>query len=319
MTGGDRDSTRLVRRLVCAAIATSILGVLPAPVVSAATIAPVRPILLALGDSLAAGYQPADGTTVLPPTDLATGFRDQGYPGGYASDVAVARRLRLIDLGCPGETTASMTGTPAQRACGTLYRRKLGATSQLAAAERFLSRKAGHVALVTLDIGANDLDRCISARGADLGCLESSDVSTVNRLVKIVRALVTAVRRADPAAVVVAMNYYDPFLGLGYAPGGAKGASLGAETLAATDIFNAQLEATFHNGGVKVADVARAFDAHSTTPKIRFDGALLARNVASVCSLTWMCPSPKGKSQDIHPNTAGYAAIARAFERALGP
>lgn len=307
------------RRLVCAAIATLILGALPAPVVSAATNAPARQILLALGDSLAAGYQPADGTTVLPPIDPATGLRDQGYPGGYASDVAVARNLRLIDLGCPGETTLSMIGTPARRACATLYRTKLSATSQLAAAERFLSRNVGHVALVTLDIGVNDLDHCISGRGADLSCLESSDVATVNRLVTIVRALVSAVRRADPGAIVVAMNYYDPYLGLVYEPGGSKGASLAAATLAATDIFNAQLEATFRNAGLKVADVAGAFDTHVTTPKVSFEGALLPRNVATVCSLTWMCPNPKSTSQNIHPNAAGYAVIARAFERVLGP
>lgn len=308
-----------MRRLVCAAIALLILGVLSAPVVSTATNATARQILLALGDSLAAGYQPADGTTVLPPIDPATGQRDQGYPESYASDVANARNLQLIDLGCPGETTLSMTGTPARPECATLYRRDLGATSQLAAAEQFLSRNAGHVALVTLDIGVNDLDRCISGSGANLGCLESSDVATVKRLVAIVRALVSAVRQADPSAVVVAMNYYDPYLGLVYEPGGSKGASLAAATLAASDIFNAQLDATFRTAGIKIANVAGAFDSHATTPKVLFDGALLPRNVATICSLTWMCPSPKRNGQNIHPNAAGYAVIARAFERVIGP
>jgi lysophospholipase L1-like esterase len=311
----ESDVMRSVRHLLCGAlIAMSAIGMFAAP--SGATATVVAPaILLALGDSLAAGYQPADGTTVLPPLDPATGFRDRGYSSSYPADIATARGLRLIDLACPGETTESMFASPARQACAALYSKKLGATSQLAAAERFLSRNTGHVALVTLDIGANDLDRCVSARGADLGCLESSDVSTVKRLAAIVRALVTAVRRADPAAVVVAMNYYDPFLGLAYAPGGSKGAALAAETLAATDIFNSQLDATFHNAGVKIADVASAFDTHATTPKVRFAGAILPRNVASVCTLTWMCPSPKGKGQD--PNAAGYEVIASAFETAL--
>ena len=44
--------------------------------------------LLAVGDSLAAGYQPIDGVS-LPPVDPGSGFRDQGYPGSYAADLRV--------------------------------------------------------------------------------------------------------------------------------------------------------------------------------------------------------------------------------------
>ncbi len=115
--------------------------------------------LLAVGDSLAAGYQPTDYATQ-PPIDAASGFRDQGYRGSYAAGLATSQGLTVMDLACPGETTASMLATPAQGLCGKLYADEFGVASQISAAESFLSRHRGHVALVTIDIGANDLDHC---------------------------------------------------------------------------------------------------------------------------------------------------------------
>ena len=40
--------------------------------------------MLALGDSLAAGYQPTDKSSP-PPEDPADNSPDEGYPGGYAA------------------------------------------------------------------------------------------------------------------------------------------------------------------------------------------------------------------------------------------
>ena len=55
--------------------------------------------------------------------------------------------LRLIKLGCPGETTGSMVDGGSCRYQGG---------SQPAAAVSFLRAHRGHVSLITLDIGAND-------------------------------------------------------------------------------------------------------------------------------------------------------------------
>ncbi len=38
----------------------------------------------------------------------------------------------------------------------------------------------------------------------------------------------------------------------------------------------------------------------------------LPRNVADVCTWTWACAAPP-RGPNKHPNTAGYAVIARAF------
>jgi lysophospholipase L1-like esterase len=272
--------------------------------------------LLAVGDSLAAGYQPADNAT-LPPIDAASGFRDQGYRGSYAAGLAASRGLSLVDLACPGETTASMLATPAQVLCGKLYEAEFGVASQISAAQSFLSRHRGRVGLVTLDIGANDLDHCYSKSNVNTGCLESSDVAAVRNLAQILTLLTASVHRYDPGTRVAGMDYYDPFLGLEFSPGGIKGDELALGSIAATNAFNIELNATFHKFGLIAVDVASAFRVNAVTPLVRFDGKTVPEDVAQTCQLTWMCPSVAGRAGDIHPNSAGYRLIAATFQKRL--
>ena len=282
------------------------------------TSAAVSPkVLLALGDSLAAGYQPTFGTN-LPPIDQSSGYRDLGYPGSYAADVASKRRLRLVDLGCPGETAASMLGTPARNQCAHLYSGEFAAHSQLVAAETFLSRHPGQVALVTIDIGMNDLLRCVSASQVSTLCLEKNNVATERNLVVILRSLVAWLHRTDPRARVVAMNYYDPFLGLAYAPGGTQGLKLALASLAATNLFNLEFANTYRAFAVSTANAASAFHMNTPLPVAHYGGKALPTDVVSICKLTWMCPIRSLQSHDIHPNLAGYRTIAGAIEHVLG-
>ena len=276
-------------------------------------------VLLALGDSLAAGYQPTYGTHA-PPLDPATGYPDTGYPGGYAADIASARHLTLVDLACPGETTVSMTTVPAKAACATTYRGELGATSQLRAATSFLARHKGAVALVTLDLGANDVDGCVSASGISSSCLATRQARVVARLPAIVAAIRAALSADDPGARLVAMNYYDPFLGVAYSPGGLVGTVGATLSLAATTAFDRRLGALFAHARVPVANVAAAFHTYAALPLLVYAGHRLPANVVYVCRWTWMCPTSGSSSHaDIHATTAGYRVIAAAFERILGP
>ena len=274
-------------------------------------------VLLALGDSLAAGYQPTFGTS-LPSIDSSSGYRDRGYPGSYAADVASARGLSLVDLGCPGETTASMLATPARNQCAHLYSEAFAAHSQLVAAETFLSRHTGQVALVTIDIGVNDLLHCVSASQVSTACLKENGVATERNLAAILRSLVSSLHRADPQARVIAMNYYDPFLGLAYAPGGTQGLKLALASLAATNLFNAELANTYRAFAVSTANAASAFHMNAALPVAHYGGKALPTDVVSICKLTWMCPIRSPQSRDIHPNLTGYRTIASAFEQMLG-
>ncbi len=276
-------------------------------------------VLLALGDSLAAGYQPTDGKKA-PPTDPATGFPDQGYPGSYPADVARRLGFGLVDLGCPGETTTSMSSTPAEPACASAYRGELGASSQLAAARSYLGRHRGAVSLVTLDIGANDVDACLSPANVDLACLARARADISSRLPRILASIRAALAVDDPGARLVAMNYYDPFLAAAYRPGGAKGTAEAALSVVVADGLNAILTSIYHRDRVPVANVAGEFRTGTITPLLPYGGRALPADVAYVCRWTWMCPvSGSIDSADIHPDAAGYSAIATAFEKIILP
>src|ERR1700733_5578853 len=139
-------------RTVLAALATlAALTACSAP----AKPAPPASYYLALGDSLSQGVQPDEaGASV----ETAHGYASQLY--------AILHRdrpsLRLVRLGCPGETTVTMLHGGSCRYQGG---------SQLAAADAFLRAHRGHVVLVTLDIGANDPQDCASTSG--LGMISS--------------------------------------------------------------------------------------------------------------------------------------------------
>jgi lysophospholipase L1-like esterase len=223
-----------------------------------------------------------------------------------------------MDLACPGETTATMLGTPAVVTCGALYNAEFSDRSQITAAETFLARHPGRVALVTLDIGANDVDTCISATKVNATCLEANDVAAIKNLGTILGALTRAVHRYDPTARVAGMNYLDSFLGLAFSPGGTSGTEAATASVAATNAFNVELSTIFHKFGAKVADVASAFHIDDVLPLSKYDGKTLPADVVMTCQLTWMCPVVAGKAQDIHPNAAGYRTIAAAFTKVLG-
>ena len=98
---------------------------------------------LALGDSLAAGYQPDRGPD---PT------------GGYADDVlagirATQPKTTLVNLACPGERSTTMVsgGTCAY-----------DEGSQLDQALEFLHAHGRYTRVVTVQVGANDVQRCVT-------------------------------------------------------------------------------------------------------------------------------------------------------------
>jgi lysophospholipase L1-like esterase len=241
---------------------------------------------VALGDSLSVGYQPINGG--LPPYQ------------GYADDLKLQLSqtvpgLTLVKLGCIGETSTTMVQG------GHCDNYPLG-SSQLDAAVSFL--QTHQVALVTIDIGANDVDGCVSPTAIDTSCIQKGFQSVGANLPWILSQLR---RAAGPHTAIVGMNYYDPFLAA-WALGKA-GQALALETLASATDFNVLLGAIYQAFHVPVADVAHAFRTYNFLP---VPGENLPVNVFLILAWTYMgAPSPIGPN--IHPNAAGYAAIAGAF------
>jgi lysophospholipase L1-like esterase len=283
----------MLRRLASAAAvvvtAVAVVGITAAP---ASAHSPRPSYYLALGDSLAYGYQPTHVT--------GQGYVDDLYAKLHARDP----RLALRNLGCPGETSGSMlTGGVCPYP---------GADDQLDAALSFLREHHGQVRLITLDIGANDVDHCLSTGAIDQTCIADGLEAISGNLAQIMREL----RAAAPFARIVGMNYYDPFLASYLS--GPTGPALAQQSLVLADQLNTMLETLYQQAGARVADVAAAFSTDDFTTMVSLQpGVTVPLNVARVCQWTWMCTVPPGP--DIHANQAGYAVMADAFDAQMTP
>jgi lysophospholipase L1-like esterase len=263
------------------------------PVTSAGTHAPAS-YYLSLGDSLAQGVQPnAIGISV----DTQQGYPDQVYSTLRRSHPG----LRLVKLGCPGETTGTMIN-------GGICRYPGG--SELAAAVAFLRAHRGHVLLTTIDIGANDLEDCGSQSNVIkvLSCFVTDVPGAVSRLATIMARLRTA---AGPSVRMAGMSYYLPALAQWRDGSSGQAIARLVERLEAG--YNDLLEHVYAKSDAKVANVFGAFDTGDFGDQVTVPGiGKVPRNVALLCRWTWACTAPpRGPNQ--HANTAGYGVIARAF------
>ena len=234
---------------------------------------------LALGDSLAAGYQPGAGDD-----------RDGGYVGGVLDALQQdSPKAKLRNLACSGATTTSMLGKD-----DCTY----GGGSQLAAGVRFLEAHRGKVDLVTIDVGANDVTPCVGATDT-VGCaLTTLETVRVN-LTTILGQLRAA---AGPDVQIIVLNYYNPFLASWLT--GPAGQALAGLTSFLQGLLNVAVAAAAATADADVADVATAFRSSVTTPVATAYGTI-PTNVATICAWTWMCTR-----NDIHANDTGYDVLA---------
>lgn len=269
--------------------------------------APAR-YYVALGDSLSQGMQPdIHGVT----RNTNQGYADQLFgrlrgrlPG-----------LRLVKLGCGGETTGSMiTGHGNDRNARLLHCDRAGG-SQLRAAVRFLRahHARGEVPVLTIDIGANDVDGCIAVPPSQIGACVVQGMSRIKRdLPVILRTL----RQAAPRGTALAgMTLYDPVLDEYFDPSSSAQALASASVVLVKQI-NQVIASADRRAAFRTADVAGAFRTYDTTHEVAFNGRQIPVNVARLCSWTWACTTPPS-GPNIHANKNGYGVIAGAFARVL--
>jgi lysophospholipase L1-like esterase len=295
------DVTRIARRALLAVVAAVLLLVAGGASASASTAhrppghgaAPTE-YYLSLGDSLAVGFQP-DATGAGRPT--GQGYADDLFALLRLREARHGKDLRLVKLGCPGETTASLIN-------GGICAYPAG--SQLAQARLFLAAHRGQVTLVTIDIGANDVESCVGAAGVDVACVQRGLAAVGTNLPAITGGLAQADAGSTPR--FVAANYYDPFLASWLS--GSDGQVLARQSVDLLGTFNRLQAAAYGAAGYRVADVAAAFRSTSFTPEVPLPRAgEVPLNVALICRLTYMCaPAPVGPN--IHANPAGYAVMA---------
>ena len=301
MSRRRRGSARVFLLLASAAAAVALLAGAATPVAAGAHTGPPAKYYLSLGDSLAQGVQPAS-------TSGQSIETDQGYVDDLFAHYSAQfpGNLRLVKMGCPGETTTSMltgAGSPCTYPAG----------SQLGAALAFIRAHRSAVVLITIDIGANNVDGCAAGGVINQTCVADGFAAARSDLAKILGALRAAV---GEDTVIAGMNLYDPFLA-DYLTGSA-GQAVAAQSVNLDVSFNSLLGASFGAFGIPVADVQTVFSTTdftdtATLPVI----GTVPLNVARICEWTWMCaPSPIGPN--VHANSTGYQVISVAFQQVIG-
>lgn len=273
LTGGDGDAP--------SAQPTPTDSPDPTPTVATAS----YDVYLAVGDSLAAGYQPAN------PGDRTD--REGGYAGAVRAGLAGnGQAPDLVNLGCPGETTATLV------AGGTCTYAEGG---QLAAVEAALASApdSGARTLVTVQVGANDVQRCVRLDGEAPSVDEECVAAGLASVRTLLPEALQRIRRAAPQARVVVLDYYNPFavaalLGPALEPLAARSEQVQAE-------LNELITSIGQQAGADVTDVETAFSGGEEA------------SVGPICSLTWMCGDPP----DVHATTAGYELMAAQVLGAL--
>lgn len=278
---GGRGVAGLVAVVAAIGLAAAALGAPTGPS------APPPRYYLALGDSLAAGVQPdAHG-------------RYHGTTQGYADDLTVALRrhaphVELVNLGRGGENAFSL-----------IHGKPKAGTPQLARAEAFLGAHRGDPTLLTIDIGANDVEDCHANLEFDRGCAAAGVRSIRKNVPLIVQRLRAA---AGPGLRIIGVNYYNGYLGQYIY--GVHGRAVARRSIAVEQQLNAELGRAYARMGVRVADVERAFSTDAfERPTTTRAGGRVPVAVERVCRWTYVCTPVR----DDHANPAGYRVIAKAI------
>jgi len=189
---------------------------------------------LALGDSLAFGYQPNDDFT-------------HGYVDDLFSQLQQKGVKDLLNLGCPGEKSSTLING------GICPYSPF--SSQLAAALAYLQANAGNVSPVTLDIGANDVLHDTDPSTCTVNVKQFYvDVAKLdaNLTLVILPQLKAALKvNGRVTGKIVMMNYYDPLQNI--CPNSVK----------FSKILNRHLAADVQSFG-SIVDVFRAFGGSKT-------------------------------------------------------
>ncbi len=257
------------------------------PVTITGVVSPTHPIYyLALGDSLATGFAAGPGQGYV---DLLEDHYQAENPN-----------LVVVDLGCSSETTDTMLHGGICSFAGM---------SQEDAAVAFLQAHPGQVALVTIDIGGNDIVFC-----SDPTCFDSALATMDTNLATILSRLRAA---AGPNVPFYGMTYFDPLLGNWL--DGSAGQALAEATVPLLDQLNAHLVSDYSAVGAPSADVAGAFASDDWT-LVDSPWGTIPRNVDNACrwlDITCTPGQPEGFGDDA--NADGYQIIAAAFEAVIAP
>ena len=248
---------------------------------------------VSLGDSYSVGYQPNLGSTP-----------------GYTGYVARHTGLTLVNFGCGGATTSSILNSVG---CPDVLPHTVGVvtyptTTQIAAAQAFLTAHRGHVGLITVTIGGNDVTGCAVAANP-IPCLTTA-VKTMDANVTMLAADLRAA--AGPQVPIIGSTYPDVVLGSYVWPHNpAPPSTVNLAKLSVTAfkvLINPALSKAYASSGGSLVDVTAASGAYTSLTRTVHTKTygVIPVPVASVCALTWFCAQG-----NIHARTSGYTLIGK--------
>ena len=281
-----------VRTRVLAVAAVAALATLALPGAAQAR-TPATRYYVSLGDSYSVGNQPGLGSTP-----------------GYTVYVANKTHLTLVNFGCGGATTTSIldaVGCPdvlPHTAGGVTY----PTTTQIAAAEAFLTAHRGHIGLITVSIGGNDVTSC-ALKANPISCVAAAVSGIATNVTALASDLRTA---AGPTVPIIGLTYPDFVLGVYVWP--SLPPSAAAVTLAKVSVtafkvlINPALSKAYAQSKAAFVDVTAATGAYGSLTRTVHTEAYgtIPVPVAAVCALTWFCASG-----NIHARTPGYTLIGK--------
>jgi lysophospholipase L1-like esterase len=243
---------------------------------------------LAVGDSLAFGFQQVKFNAN--PFDVAQ--FDTGFADVFVARLAATppgKGVTLLNLGCPGETTASFLSSCAYHDVFHLPLHIDYSGAQIDAAEAILAASRGQVSPILVSLGANDVLALLNVCGVDIACLASRLPAVLDGVAVNLDAALGRLNAAAPDAEIVVLAYYNPI----------------AVIDPATNIVTLSLNAVIgHVAAAHRARVADAFPAFNLAPP----------QPATLCLLTLMCTP----LTDVHASDAGYAVIGNLMFEAAG-
>jgi lysophospholipase L1-like esterase len=283
-----------MRTKILALVALVTLGTLALPAEAQARSRPSSPTYyVSLGDSYSVGYQPGLGSTP-----------------GYTVYVAARTHLKLVNFGCSGATTTSILDSVG---CSIVLPHTIGGvtyptTTQIAAAEAFITAHQRHIGLITVSIGGNDVTGCATQSNV-IGCVGGVVKSITTKVTALASDLRTA---AGPKVPIIGLTYPDVILGLYVYPKQPPAPALlnlaKESVLAFKLLINPALSKAYASSSGAFVDVTAATGAYtslSRTVKTKAYGTIPVA-VASVCALTWFCAQGS-----IHAKTPGYTLIGK--------
>ena len=270
-------------------LAASVIVIVLSLVTHGKTTTATQDVLIGVGDSYAAGYQPLD------PSGAATlhGFVDR-----LAPLLDETQPPSVLNFGCSGATTKTVLGT---RGCTTgaqannapVYR-----TTQLDAAIAAVNAHRGHISAIVVALGANDFARCANDPNLD-ACISTQAPVIEGRLRQIVMQLRQTAGSSTP---IIGITYPNIGLAAWLNQPPRRADAVHAQELIATHINPAILSA--YRGLALVANVTAASGGLDPLP-VSTEGERPA-SVTKVCEITWMC-----RQGDLHLTPAGQDFVAR--------